>query len=116
MQVTIYHNPDCTKSRGTLALLRERGIEPEVIDYLKHPPDAATVQRLADLMGIPTLGLVRRQEDAFTAAGLDQDGIDDATVAAAVAEHPRLLERPVVVVDDTRAAIGRPPERVLDIL
>lgn len=116
MQVTIYHNPDCTKSRGTLALLRERGIEPEIVEYLKHPPEAATVQRLAKLLGMAPIGLVRRQEDAFAAAGLDRDGVDDATVAAAVARYPRLLERPIVVVDDKRAAIGRPPERILDIL
>jgi arsenate reductase len=116
MRVTIFHNPDCTKSRGTLALLRERGIEPEIVEYLRHPPDAAAVQRLADLLGVPPMGLVRRQEAAFTEAGLDQENVDDATVADAVARYPQLLERPIVVVDDARAAIGRPPERVLDIL
>lgn len=116
MHVTIFHNPDCTKSRGTLALLRERGIEPEIVEYLRQPPDAATVQHLADLLGVATIGLVRHHEDAFIEAGLDQDGVDDATVADAVVRFPRLLERPIVVVDDARAAIGRPPERILDIL
>lgn len=116
MKVTIFHNPGCTKSRATLALLRERGIEPEVVEYLSHPPDVATIKRLATLLGVPPLGLVRRQEDEFTAAGLDREGLDDDTVAAAVARHPRLLERPIVVIDDARAAIGRPPERVLEIL
>lgn len=116
MHVTIYHNPQCTKSRGTLALLRERGIEPEIVEYLDQPLEAATLRRVAELLGMAPMGMVRRHEAEFTEAGLDRDDVDDAAVVAAIVRYPRLLERPIVVVDDKRAAIGRPPENVLEIL
>lgn len=116
MQVTIYHNPRCSKSRQTLALIEERGIQPRVVEYLRDPPDGATLARLAALLGLRPIEFARRNEAAFREAGLDREGVDDDAVLAAMAVHPSLIERPIVVVDDAKAVIGRPPERVLEIL
>ena len=112
--VTIYHNQRCTKSRQTLELLRGHGIEPRIIEYLKTPLSAKEVRSLMRKVGGDPQALVRRQEKAFKEAGLTREsGADE--LARAIAEHPILLERPVVVKGD-RAAIGRPPENVLSIL
>jgi len=116
MQVTIFHNPNCTKSRGTLALLRERGIEPEIVEYLMQPLAVDTLRHVAQCLGMAPIGMVRRHEPEFVEAGLDQDAVDDDAVLAAIVRHPRLLELPIVVVDGKHAAIGRPPENVLEIL
>ncbi len=113
-EFTIYHNPRCSKSRATLALLEERGIEPEVLLYLETSPDRAEIRRLLDQLGIPAAQLVRRGEDAYKAAGLSNDSSDEALIAA-MAEHPKLIERPIVVHGD-RAVLGRPPENVLGLL
>ncbi len=115
MSVIIYHNPRCTKSRQTLALLRERGIEPEVVEYLKTPPDAATIGRLLGMLHMSPRDLMRRKEQIYRALGLDDPSLDDEALIAAMVEHPVLMERPIVVNGD-RAAIGRPPEQVLEIL
>ncbi|MCG3203009.1 MAG: putative protein YfgD [Gammaproteobacteria bacterium] len=114
-KVTIYHNPRCSKSRETLALLREHGVQPEVIDYLKTPPDAATLKRLVRQLGIKARDLLRTKEAEYMAAGLDRPGVTDEQAIAAMAEYPILIERPIVVVKD-RAALGRPPEAVLRLL
>jgi arsenate reductase len=112
--VVIYHNPRCSKSRQTLALLNERGIEPEIVEYLKTPPDAAAILALlAKLDGSPS-ALVRSKEAPYAESGLTKES-NAEQVAAAIASHPVLLERPVVVKGG-RAAIGRPPENVLEIL
>ena len=116
MRTTIYHNPHCTKSRQTLALLKERGLAPTVIEYLRTPPDAATLRRVLALLGVGPRGLLRTGEPAYRELGLDDPGKTDDELIAAMVGHPVLIERPVVVVDDRRAAIGRPPENVLDIL
>lgn len=108
--VTIYHNPRCSKSRETLDLLRTRGIEPEVIEYLKTPPDEATVRRLLAALGKAPRQLLRAKEAAE--AGLKDAAISDDTLIAAMAANPAVIERPIVVVGD-RAALGRPPEAVL---
>lgn len=113
-KVVIYHNPRCTKSRQTLALLTERGIEPEVIEYLKQPPSAAEVQSMLRKLGIPPHELLRKKEAPYTAHRLSSES-NAADVARAIAKDPILLERPVVVVGD-RAAIGRPPEAVLSLI
>jgi len=113
MSVTIYHNPRCSKSRATLALLRERGIQPIVIDYLKTPPTAAELRRLLQLLGLRPEALIRKKEAEYKAIAeleLDADGL-----IAAMVKHPKLIERPIVVANN-RAALGRPPENVLDIL
>ncbi|WP_028454060.1 arsenate reductase (glutaredoxin) [Chitinilyticum litopenaei] len=115
MAVRIYHNPRCSKSRETLALLQEQGISPEIIDYLKTPPDAATLRELLALLGMGPRELLRSKEEEYRALALDADGLDDDTLIAAMVVHPRLIERPIVVLDE-RAVLARPPERVLALL
>lgn len=115
MKISIYHNPRCSKSRSALALLRGRGFQPEVIEYLQAPPDADTLRRLLQLLGMQPRELLRKSEDAYGKLRLDRDGISDAEIIAAMTAHPVLMERPIVVAG-TRAVIGRPPERVLEIL
>ena len=113
--VTIYHNPKCSKSRRTLALLQERVGKPEIVEYLKTPPDAATLGRLLDLLGIEARDLLRTKEDEYEQLGL-ADKLDDRdALIRAMVEHPILIERPIVVVG-AAARLGRPPESVLDIL
>ncbi|GAA5785349.1 arsenate reductase [Chitiniphilus shinanonensis] len=113
MQVTIYHNPRCSKSRDTLALLEARGIAPEVVRYLDTPPDAATLRHLLKLLGKSPRQLLRTGEDEYAALGLADPALGDEQLIAAMVAHPRLIERPIVVVDQARAALGRPPEQVL---
>lgn len=111
----LYHNPGCSKSRGALELLRERGIEPQIVAYLERAPDAEELRGLLDLLGLPARALLRSGEDAYTALGLDNPNLDDAALIAAMAAHPQLIERPLFV-HGGRAVIGRPPERVLELL
>lgn len=115
MSVTIYHNPRCSKSRRTLALLRERGIEPEVVEYLKTPPDAEALRALAAMIGLAPRELIRRKEAAYRENGLDDPALGGDALLAAMAAHPILIERPIVVAG-ARAALGRPPEAALAIL
>ena len=115
MDVTIYHNPRCSKSRATLDLLTARGIQPRVIQYLKTPPSAAELARIVDLLGIEPRALMRRREPEYAAAKLDDPHLTRADLIAAMAQHPRLIERPIVLANG-KAAIGRPPENVLAIL
>ncbi|MFP1682811.1 arsenate reductase (glutaredoxin) [Alloalcanivorax sp. C16-1] len=110
-QYTIYHNPRCSKSRQTLALLEGAGIEPRVIKYLDTPPDADTLRDLVHKLGLSSAHqLVRVKEADYQEAGLSPDA-DDETVIQALARYPKLLERPVVVKGQ-RAVLGRPPENV----
>jgi arsenate reductase (glutaredoxin) len=111
--VTIYHNPRCGKSRATLALLRERGIEPRVVEYLREPPTAEELTRILARMGKAPRDILRRKE--AQEAGLAVEGMDDATLIRAMIAHPIAIERPIVVCGE-RAALGRPPEAVLEIL
>ncbi|MBT8447223.1 MAG: arsenate reductase (glutaredoxin) [Gammaproteobacteria bacterium] len=115
MDVVIYHNPRCSKSRQTLALLRERGIEPDIIEYLKTPPSAAELRRLVKLLGMAPRDLMRRKEAPFKDRNLGDPSLTDDALISAMHEDPVLIERPIVVRGD-RAAIGRPPEAVLEIL
>lgn len=110
---TIWHNPRCSKSRATLALLEARGIAVEVRLYLDDPPSREELRRTLDALGLQAIDLVRTGEPAFAALGLTR-GTDEAALVAAMAAHPRLIERPVVL-HDGRAALGRPPEAVLDL-
>lgn len=114
-EITIYHNPRCSKSRATLALLEERGIEPEVVLYLENPPDAATLRRLSTLLGLTPRQLLRTKEEAYSALDLADAGRTSEELIAAMISHPILIERPIVVAGD-RAVIGRPPENVLALL
>ena len=115
MAVTIYHNPRCSKSRQTLELLESHGIKPRIVEYLKSPPDRATLQSLLRKLGMPASALVRRKEEEFKTLGLDRPGTTEDHLLDALASHPRLLERPIVVCG-RKARIGRPPEAVLEIL
>jgi len=110
-----YHNPRCSKSRQALTLLGERGITPEIVPYLDAPPDAHTLRTLLGRLNLPARALLRTGEEAYRALGLDDPALDEAALIAAMAAHPRLIERPIFVHGE-RAVIGRPPERVLDLL
>jgi arsenate reductase len=116
MDVVIYHNPGCSKSRDTLALLQQRGLQPRVIDYLLAPPGRSELQHLCTLLQLPLRQLVRPSEAVYQTLGLDRPDLTDAERMEALISHPCLLQRPIVVVDQQRAALGRPPEAVLDIL
>ena len=113
MPVTIYHNPRCNTSRRTLALLRERGVEPEIVEYLKTPYTAAQLKRLLAQMKMPAKALVRKKEAA--AAGVDPAKLSEEALIAAMAKHPIIVERPIVVSGD-KAALGRPPEKALSVV
>ncbi len=113
--IVMYHNPRCSKSRETLNLLRGRGIEPRIVEYLKTPPDEQTLSGILDMLGIQPLDLVRTKEDEFRALGLHEKTDEPKTLIRAMAEHPILIERPIVLNGD-RARVGRPPENVLEIL
>ncbi len=113
--VTIWHNTSCSKSRGALDLLRERGIEPTVFDYVARPPSEAELREMLTRLGLGPRDLVRKGEEAYARLGLDDPGLSDDELIAAMVAEPILIERPIVLVGD-RAVVGRPPERVLDLL
>jgi arsenate reductase len=115
MQVTILHNPRCSKSRATLALLEERGIEPHIVRYLEAPPSATELRRILGALGIGARELLRRGEAEFRELDLGREDLDDDALIDAMVAHPRLIERPIVVAGG-QARIGRPPESVLEIL
>ena len=115
MTVRIYHNPRCSKSRQALQLLQEHAASPEVVEYLKTPPNAGELGRLLDMLGLEPRELMRKGEKEYRESGADNPGLSRAQLIALMVEHPRLIERPIVV-SNGRAALGRPPERVLDIL
>jgi len=115
MNVTMYHNPRCGKSRATLKLLRERGIEPEIVEYLETPPDAATLGSLLDRLGKTPRELMRKKEVPYGERGLADEALDRAALISAMIADPVLIERPIVVAGD-KVALGRPPENVLEIL
>lgn len=110
-----YHNPRCSKSREGLQLLQSRGITPDIIDYLAHPPTADELRQLLGLLGLPARSLLRSKEEAYQTLGLADPALDDEALIAAMVAHPRLIERPIAVTD-TAAAIGRPPENLLQLL
>ncbi len=114
-KATIYHNPRCSKSRRTLALLGERGIEPEVVEYLKNPPTRAELNALLEKLGFKPRDLIRESESLFKELGLGGDDISDEVLMNTMIEHPILIERPIVVVGG-RAVLGRPPENIEKIL
>lgn len=113
--ISIYHNPRCTKSRLTLALLEERGIHPDVILYLETPPDEKTLADVLGKLGISARQLLRKGEDAYRENNLADESLTEQQLISAMVAHPKLIERPIVVNGD-KAAIGRPPEQVLEIL
>lgn len=115
MTITIWHNPRCGKSRQTLELLQKKGVEPAIREYLKEPPSKAEVETLIDLVGGDPAELIRDGEAEFKALGKKKGELGRSAIAQAIAAHPILLQRPIVV-SGKRAAIGRPPEAVLPLL
>ena len=115
MTITIWHNPRCSKSRQTLELLRSKGITPTIREYLKQPPSKAEVEKLIGLLGGDAKDLIRDGEPEFKTLGKKTADLGNADIAQAIARHPVLLQRPIVVAGK-RAAIGRPPEAVLRLL
>jgi len=114
-ELTLYHNPRCSKSRSALALLEARGLAPTIVRYLDTPPDAATLTALLGKLGIGARQLLRTGEDDYQALNLADSSLSDSDLIAAMAAHPKLIERPILVSGD-KAVIGRPPENVLEIL
>jgi arsenate reductase len=111
----IYHNPRCSKSRQTLDLLNEHGVDAEIVEYLKTPPDAETLERILDMLGLQPRELMRSNETAYRELGLDDASLSREQLIAAMVEHPKLIQRPIVI-RGSKAALGRPPEDVLEIL
>ncbi len=115
--LTIYHNPRCSKSRKTLEIIQDSGVDPAIVAYLQEMPDANRIQQIAGLLDVPVADLLRRGEDDFKAASDLPDLSDDVAVAAWIEQHPKTLQRPIVVDDEHgRAVVGRPPENVQVLL
>ncbi|GAA5316432.1 MAG: arsenate reductase (glutaredoxin) [Candidatus Pelagadaptatus aseana] len=112
---TIYHNPRCSKSRQTLALLEENNIEPEIVLYLETTPDADTIKTLLGKLGIGARELLRKGEEAYKQNNLKDTGLSEQQLVDAMVAHPKLIERPIVVKGD-QAVLGRPPENVLALI
>tara|TARA_B000000460_G_C21316140_1_gene306534 strand:- start:17 stop:364 length:348 start_codon:yes stop_codon:yes gene_type:complete len=115
MTVTIYHNPRCSKSRQTLALLIDNGIKPKIVEYLNRPPTQKELSRILRLLNLAPRDLMRKKESEYKSMGLDNLNLDDLSLIAAMISHPILMERPIVTTENN-AAIGRPPENVLSII
>ncbi|MBB6053117.1 arsenate reductase (glutaredoxin) [Armatimonas rosea] len=113
--VTLYHNPACSKSRAALALLQEHGIAPELVLYLETPPSVEQLEAVLQKLGQPARTLLRTDEPEYTTLGLDNPALTDTELLAALAAHPRLLQRPIAVFGE-RAVIGRPPEAVIALV
>lgn len=115
MTVTILHNPRCSKSRATLSLLRENGVEPEIIDYLETPPSESELKDILAKLAMRPRDIMRRGEKIYKELELNDDSLPDNALVTAMVGHPILIERPIVIKGD-KAALGRPPENVLEIL
>ena len=115
MAVTIYHNPRCSKSRQALQLLRERGVEPVIVEYLKTPPGAREIDDLLQKLGMEPRALMRAKEAAYREAGMADESLSRRALIDLMAQNPIVIERPIVV-SGARAALGRPPENVLTVL
>jgi arsenate reductase (glutaredoxin) len=113
--VTIFHNPRCSKSRRSLELLEARGIKPNIVEYLKQPPSAAELKAILRKLGMHPRDLLRRGEARYAELGLEDRDLSDDALVELMVENPILIERPIVV-SGGKAAIGRPPERILEIL
>lgn len=114
-EIIIYHNPRCSKSRQTLTLLQDKGIEPTVIEYLKETPDAVELKSVITKLGITPRALLRTKEADYKEQGLDDNSLSEDDIIKAMISYPKLIERPIVI-NDKQARIGRPPEQVLEIL
>lgn len=115
MPVVIYHNPRCSKSRQTLELLTDKGLEPEIVEYLVSPPSAAALKDILSKLGLEARQLMRRGEERYKELNLDAPKLSESALIQAMVENPILIERPIVLASG-KAALGRPPENVLNIL
>lgn len=113
--VTIYHNPSCSTSRSTLALIREHGVEPQVVEYLKSPPSRSELERLIAAMGVPVREVMRRKGTPYEELGLDDPKWTDAQLIDFMLAHPILIQRPIVA-SPLGVRMGRPPQAVLEVL
>jgi arsenate reductase len=113
--MTLYHNPRCSKSRSALQLLEERGLNPVIVRYLETPLSAAHLQKLLSMLGLSPRQLLRTGENEYKTLGLSNSQLTDAQLIDAMANQPKLIERPILVVGD-KSVIGRPPERILEIM
>ncbi len=111
----IYHNPRCSKSRHALQILNEQGIDADVVEYLKEPPDFDMLQKILQMLGIAPRDLIRKGEDLYKDLQLDRSELSDDELIQAMVDNPKLIERPIVIRNG-KAVIGRPPEKVLDVL
>ena len=115
MSITLYHNPKCSKSRQTLELLGAKGITPNIIEYIKIPPTVEKLKEILSQLGIAPRDLIRKKEDTYKELELGNPSLSDKDLISFMVEHPILIERPIVITNG-KAALGRPPEQVLDIL
>ena len=115
MTVTIYHNPRCSKSRQTLQLLQDNGVEPEIIEYLKTPPSAEELDDILQKLNMQPRDLMRKNEAEYKETGMNNDSLDRQALINGMVATPKLIERPIVLANG-KAAVGRPPENVLTIL
>ncbi|GLX13888.1 arsenate reductase [Pseudomonas straminea] len=113
--LTLYHNPRCSKSRAALQLLEERDLQPSVVLYLDNPPSAAQLREVLNKLGMPARQLLRSGEDEYRELNLADSALDEDALIEAMITHPRLIERPILIAGD-RAVIGRPPENILELL
>ncbi len=113
--VTLYHNPRCSKSRQALELLLSRNVAPKVVEYLETPPSVTELERILLLLAMDPRALMRKKESVYKELGLDDKSLDRRNLIQTMVEHPILMERPIAVTS-VRAALGRPPENVLDVL
>lgn len=114
-QARIFHNPRCSKSRATMALLEENNVTPDIVEYLKTPPTEAELDEILTLLNIEPRDLMRKNEAEYKEAGLDNPDLDRAALIKGMVENPKVIERPIVIMDG-KAVIGRPPENVLELL
>lgn len=114
-KLVIYHNPGCSKSRETLQILEHNNCQPRIVEYLDEPPSPQQLKQIIGMLGISARELLRTTEPVYKDADLDDDSLSEDEIIEAICEYPALLQRPIVIAGD-RAVIGRPPERVLEII
>lgn len=113
--LTLYHNPRCSKSRGALELIEARGLQPTVVCYLETPPTASELKALLGKLGVAARELLRSGEDEYKTLGLADSSLSEDQLIEAMVQHPKLIERPILIAGD-KAVIGRPPEKILELL
>lgn len=115
MSITIYHNPRCSKSRQTMQLLKDNEVEPLVVEYLKTPPSKAELTGILNMLGMEPRDLMRKKEKEYKESGMDNPDLDRDALIQGMVDHPKLIERPIVI-NGNKAMIGRPPEKVLELI